>query len=136
MPIGKNAIKRISNNGYSNVTTSAPDMENSVVNEEKEIAPKKQETAKKTAPVSKISPKASAKKTPSANASTKAPTKKASPKAAPKSAPKATSAPKKSMEVEPTLSPVNTAKKVTGKTENKRDNGCIHIGGELPIHLL
>lgn len=31
MPIGKNAIKRVENNGYSNVETSAPDMENSVV---------------------------------------------------------------------------------------------------------
>ena len=132
MPIGKNAIKRISNNGYSNVTTSAPDMENSVVNEEKEIAPKKENSAKKTAPVSKTAPKAGTKKTPSAKSSTKAPTK----KAAPKSAPKSTPAPKKSMEVEPTLSPVNTAKKVVGKTENKQDNGCIHIGGDLPIHLL
>lgn len=132
MPIGKNAIKRISNNGYSNVTSSAPDMENSVVNEEKEIAPKKQETAKKTAPVSKTAPKAGTKKAPSAKVSTKAPTKKATTKSAPKSTP----APKKSMEIEPTLSPVNTAKKVTGKTENKQDNGCIHIGGELPIHLL
>lgn len=135
MPIGKNAIKRISNNGYSNVSTSAPDMENSVVNEEKEIAPKKENSAKKTAPVSKIAPKASANKAPSTKSSTKAPTKKASPKAAPKSTP----APKKSMEVEPTLSPVNTAKKVTGKSTKatqKQDNGCIHIGGELPIHLL
>lgn len=33
MPIGKNAIKRVKNNGYSNVATSAPDMENSVVEE-------------------------------------------------------------------------------------------------------
>ncbi len=31
MPIGKNAIKRVENNGYSNVQTSAPDMENSNV---------------------------------------------------------------------------------------------------------
>ena len=31
MPIGKNAIKRVENNGYSNVKTSAPDMENSNV---------------------------------------------------------------------------------------------------------
>lgn len=29
MSIGKNAIKRVQNNGYSNVKTSAPDMENS-----------------------------------------------------------------------------------------------------------
>ena len=29
MPIGKNSIKRVANNGYSAVKTSAPDMENS-----------------------------------------------------------------------------------------------------------
>ena len=31
MPIGKNSIKRITGNGYSNVQTTAPDMENSTV---------------------------------------------------------------------------------------------------------
>ncbi|MBQ7770901.1 MAG: hypothetical protein IJ373_06930 [Clostridia bacterium] len=31
MPIGKNAIKRVENNGYSKVESSAPDMENSHV---------------------------------------------------------------------------------------------------------
>ncbi len=31
MPIGKNAIKRVENNGYSKVESSAPDMENSSV---------------------------------------------------------------------------------------------------------
>ena len=31
MPIGKNSIKRVKNNGYSHVATSAPDMENSTV---------------------------------------------------------------------------------------------------------
>ena len=35
MPIGKNAIKRVVNNGYSAVKTSAPDMENSVIAEKK-----------------------------------------------------------------------------------------------------
>lgn len=29
MPIGKNSIKRVANNGYSAVKTEAPDMENS-----------------------------------------------------------------------------------------------------------
>lgn len=41
MPIGKNAIKRVINNGYSNVKTSAPDMENSVIEEPKKPAVKK-----------------------------------------------------------------------------------------------
>ena len=31
MSIGKSAIKRVVNNGYSSVSTSAPDMENSSV---------------------------------------------------------------------------------------------------------
>ncbi len=52
MPIGKNAIKRVENNGYSKVASKAPDMENSSVIanldpqvEEKIISP----VAKKTA---------------------------------------------------------------------------------------
>ena len=55
MPIGKNALKRVSNNGYSNVNTSAPDMENSeivqttaVVTEEKTAQKKVGRPAKKT----------------------------------------------------------------------------------------
>ena len=56
MPIGKNAIKRVENNGYSKVKTEAPDMENSNViiakpDEqvvEKLIAPVEKATAKKT----------------------------------------------------------------------------------------
>ena len=31
MPIGKNAIKRVENNGYSKVESKAPDMENSII---------------------------------------------------------------------------------------------------------
>lgn len=55
MAIGKNAIKRVENNGYSNVKTSAPDMENSNVIAkpdaqvvEKLIAPVEEQCAKKT----------------------------------------------------------------------------------------
>ena len=43
MPIGKNALKRVANNGYSSVATSAPDMEHSEV-----LAP--ETTATETAP--------------------------------------------------------------------------------------
>ena len=77
MPIGKNSIKRVQNAGYSKVTTSAPDMENSHVAEEtvtpaeeKKTATKKsaQKTnqakkapaAKKTAPAKKVAYKNSA----------------------------------------------------------------------------
>ena len=55
MPIGKNAIKRVENNGYSKVETSAPDMEHSVIAkpdpqvEEKLVKPVAEKCAKKTA---------------------------------------------------------------------------------------
>ena len=58
MPIGKNAIKRVENNGYSKVKTSAPDMENSNV-----IAnPDPQTIEKMVAPVEKAAKKTVAKK--------------------------------------------------------------------------
>ena len=69
MPIGKNAIKRVENNGYSKVKTAAPDMENSSVITkpdeqvvEKLIAPVEQKTAAK---------KPAAKKTPAKKPATK-----------------------------------------------------------------
>ena len=58
MPIGKNAIKRVENNGYSKVETSAPDMEHSVIANpdpqvvETLIVPV-EKTAKKRAPAKK-----------------------------------------------------------------------------------
>ena len=78
MPIGKNAIKRVENNGYSKVKTSAPDMENSHV-----IAkPDEQVVEKMIAPVEKkTAAKAPAKKP----AAKKTPAKKPAVKAAPAS---------------------------------------------------
>lgn len=72
MPIGKNAIKRVSNSGYSNVQTSAPDMENSTIAKAEEApkieAPKVEEpkieapaTTPEVAP-KKTAPKKTAKK--------------------------------------------------------------------------
>lgn len=111
MPIGKNAIKRVTKNGYSNVKTEAPDMENSVIATPQEpVIP-----TKKAEPVKKAEPKKEAKKC------VKKP------------------APKKSLEKEPDLSPVNTAKRVTKKStknEDIKENGFVNIGKELPIHLL
>ena len=69
MPIGKNAIKRVENNGYSKVKTTAPDMENSSVITkpdaqvvEKMIAPVEKATAKKAAVKNPAAKKAPAKK--------------------------------------------------------------------------
>lgn len=58
MPIGKNAIKRVENNGYSKVKTTAPDMENSHVI----AAPDPQVTEKLIAPVEKAAEEKAAKK--------------------------------------------------------------------------
>ena len=78
MPIGKNAIKRVENNGYSNVKTSAPDMENSNV-----IAnPDVQVVEKLISPVEKTTAKKAPAKKPAAK---KAPAKKPAVKAEPKS---------------------------------------------------
>ena len=62
MPIGKNSIKRVVNNGYSKVSTSAPDMENSTVKEILVAEEKVAEVAvateeKKIAPKAKTAPK-------------------------------------------------------------------------------
>ena len=69
MPIGKNAIKRVENNGYSKVASSAPDMENShvIANPdpqvvEKLIAPVEKATAKKAPAKKPAAKKAPAKK--------------------------------------------------------------------------
>lgn len=68
MPIGKNAIKRVENNGYSKVETKAPDMEHSVIAkpdkqvEEKLIKPVAEKCAKKTAKKSATTKSASKKK--------------------------------------------------------------------------
>ena len=67
MQIGKNEIKRVENNGYSKVKTSAPDMENSNVLAnpdpqviEKLVAPVEAVAEEKAAPAKKCA----AKKTP------------------------------------------------------------------------
>ena len=71
MPVGKNALKRVTNNGYSKVAVSAPDMEHSEVAKTEE-APKvekkevsaKAEAKKNTTPKAKkpAAPKPAAKK--------------------------------------------------------------------------
>ena len=68
MPIGKNAIKRVKNNGYSNVESSAPDMENSVIANPDEqvievmVKPVEEKTAKKS-PAKKTAKKTAPKNT-------------------------------------------------------------------------
>ena len=66
MPIGKNAIKRVTNNGYSSVQSSAPDMENSnvIANPSEEVMEKiVKPIEKKTATKKTTTKKPTAKKT-------------------------------------------------------------------------
>lgn len=120
MPIGKNAIKRVTNNGYSSVKTSAPDMENSTVSEEKSNV-----TVEKAVKDKKVSTKKTSQ-------TSKSQTKAAETK---KGSEKKVKAPQKSMEKEPDFSPVKTAEKITQKA-SKKDKGYINIGDDLPYYLL
>ena len=115
MPIGKNAIKRVS------VSTKPQEVDTKVVEEKIEVveeAPKAtKKPATKTAQAKKPAPKQTEKK----------PQEK-----------KAPSTPKKSMETEPTFSPVKVAEKVIEKNEAnpRQGDGYINLGGELPYYLL
>ena len=60
MPIGKNALKRVTNNGYSKVASEAPDMENST-HEPETVTPKVEEPKKSVTKEKKA--KSSTKKT-------------------------------------------------------------------------
>ena len=128
MPIGKNAIKRVSNNGYSKVASAAPDMENSTVEVAKKNDAKKAES-KKTAPVSN---KTEAKKTaPKKNCATKA---KDTVKVEKKTPVKPAKAPAKAEEK--TVTPTPVSKNEENNNTHTLDNGCVNIGGEMPIYLL
>ena len=111
MPVGKNSIKRVANNGYSNVKTEAPDMENSteVVCEE----PKPEKKAKKKPVAAKTTGKRKADKN------------------------EVTEAPKTSYESEPELAPISTLEKVTEKTETQSNEASYtNLGKEMPVYLL
>lgn len=62
MPIGKNAIKRVSNSGYSNVQTSAPDMENSTIAKAEETPKVEEPKIEAPATTPEVAPKKTAPK--------------------------------------------------------------------------
>ncbi len=115
MPIGKNSLKRVANNGYSNVKSEAPDMENSV---ELPVPVEK--------PAAKSAKKAGSKKT-----ETKAPAKKSSPKAKKEETVKV-------VETPPTLSPKEkkTASPKVKKAPAPAPKPYRNIGDPLPVWLL
>ena len=57
MPVGKNSLKRVTNNGYSKVEAKAPDMENSEVVTPTELKEEVKEISVKTAPKKNTAPK-------------------------------------------------------------------------------
>ena len=125
MPIGKNAIKRVENNGYSKVKTSAPDMENSHVI----AAPDPQVTEKLIAPVEKKTAKKAAAKKAAAPAKKAVPAKKETAK---KPAPAKKEAPaKKPAAKKP------AAKKTVAKPAMKQEAfSSVELGKDLPYYLL
>lgn len=142
MPIGKNAIKRVSNNGYSKVKTTAPDMENSVSVEEIAEAPIDVEVvfnAEEKLEIQKAESRVKASNKAPAKSKSSEPKKEAAPKKVARTEPKKEAAPKKSLEKEPDLSPVKTAEKVIEKPAEKNErqgDGYVNLGGKMPIHLL
>lgn len=57
MPVGKNSLKRVTNNGYSKVAVSAPDMEHSEIAAPAEPPKEVKEISVKTAPRKNTAPK-------------------------------------------------------------------------------
>ena len=107
MPIGKNAIKRVQNNGYSKVNSAAPDMENSEVIEKAVPAAKEEKIV--------AAPAATPKKSPAKKATAK----------------KATPAKKAEVKKEVVNKPAPKAEKIGKDVEP-----AVAVGAELPFYLL
>jgi len=122
MPLGKDSIKRVRNNGYSQVTSSAPDMENSTIVEEA-----------LSVPVVAVDD------APRAEEPKKAPKKKAEPKRKTKAEPKRT--PGKRTKKQETPTPVSnndipTPVEVADTVATREGEGYVNLGGQMPVHLL
>lgn len=142
MPIGKNAIKRVENNGYSNVASSAPDMENSIVAEpalsEQKAAPA---AAAETLPEAKMTSAEPAKRRrgrpvkekPVKEAADASPT-----AAAPKRRPAKAAETKTEKAAENKQAKPARTRKTAAKAAKNEKNGFerVEIGGEMPYWLL
>lgn len=124
MSIGKNAIKRVENNGYSKVKTSAPDMENSSVI----AAPDPQVTEKLIAPVETVAEKKTATRKPRAKKS--ATTEKKTASKTPRNATK------KSASNNPSTEGVPRQKRAHRRRKTQNENKGVQLGKDLPYYLL
>ncbi len=141
MPIGKNSLKRVTNNGYSSVKTSAPDMENSTVIIEKE-EPKAKAEGTKTATVT------AGAKTATKNTATK----KTSTAKKPAATKKTSAAAEKTTAKKPVAKEEKTEKKVTATTipapaevvmavvspsaDVETEKPYCNLGDKMPTYLL
>ena len=126
MPIGKNAIKRVENNGYSKVKTAAPDMENSTViaNISKEVV------EKMVKPVEEKTKAKAAAKAPAKTAKTPAKTAKAPAKPAEKAV---------KTEAKPVAKKPATKKPAAKKAAVKTEKNAferVSVGNDMPYYLL
>ena len=121
MPLGKDSIKRVRNNGYSQVTSSAPDMENSTIVEEA-----------LSVPVVAVDD------APRAEEPKKAPKKKAEPKRKTKAEPKRTSKKRTKKQENPTpvSNNIPTPVEVAETVATREGEGYVNLGGQMPVHLL
>ena len=134
MPLGRDSIKRVKNNGYSRVTTTAPDMENSSIVESIELPvvvvevplaepvkePKR--VTKKKAEPKQAEKKEPARKKPAGEKKSEA-------------KPKAKRTVKKSTPV--SNNDIPTPAEVVAALGGKEPEGYITLGGgELPVYLL
>ena len=149
MPIGKNSLKRVTNNGYSSVKSTAPDMENSeIVSEVKESAPAPEKTSEvKKAPAKPATkkPASTAKKTETAKPAEKkteskgASTAKKAPAKKPSAKPEAKAETKPEVKVSATVIPapkeVVMAVIDSGKSDVCEKPYC-NVGDKMPHFLL
>lgn len=137
MPIGKNAVKRVENNGYSKVQSTAPDMENSHVI----AAPDKQVVEKLVAPVEKATAaKTAAKKAtatkPAAKTAAKSSAKPAAKAPAKETAKTPVKATKKSATGSSSVKKTTVQKTVTKPVEKKNGFARVELGSSMPYYLL
>ena len=138
MPIGKSSINRVTNNGYSNVKTKAPDMENSTV-----IANPSPQVVEKLLPKTEAKKETAAKKPAAKTGAAK--TGAAKTGAAKTTTAKATATAKKPTAAKPTAAkpaakkPAQTKPAAPAvKKEEVEIKGAsyVNVGRSLPTHLL
>ena len=133
MPIGKNAIKRVENNGYSKVQTSAPDMENSHVI----ASPDQQVVEKLIAPVEKATAAKVGAKKACATKKTTTTAKKPAAKPATETTAKTPVKTTKKATVNSSSEKKTTAQKTANKpAENKDGFTRVELGNNMPYYLL